>query len=122
MNIMNIALWVAQGLLAAAFLMAAKMKILSYEKYKVQAGPDVPSEESAFLIGLSELAGALGVILPWATNRYPILTPLAATGLEIVMLLALGFHYRHKHPFKNYIPALVLLALCVFVSIGRFLY
>ncbi len=117
---MNIALWVIQSLLAAAFLMAAKMKIFSYEKFKVQEGPDVPSQELAFIIGLSETAGALGLILPWATGRHMILTPIAASCLVIVMLLALGFHSRHKHPFGKYVPALVLLILCAFVAWERF--
>ena len=117
---MNIALWVVQGLLAAAFLMAGQMKVFAYEKYKAQAGPHTPSQGMVRFIGLSEAAGAIGLILPQATGILPILTPVAAAALGVVMVLALGFHARHKDPFGKFIPALVLLAMSVFVAWGRF--
>ena len=121
---MNIALWIVQGLLCIAFLMAGGMKVFAYEKYKKQAeehakGKGIISRELTTFIGISELAGALGLILPMATHTFPALTPLAALGLTIIMVLAVGFHLRRKEPPM---PAAVLLVLSAFVAIGRGLY
>lgn len=113
---MNIALWIVQALLSAAFLMSAGMKLFAYEKYQKMAnGPGV-SKGLVTFIGISELAGALGLILPLATHIAPLLTPLAALGLAIIMVLAIGFHIRRK---ESATPAAVLLVLTVFVTIGR---
>jgi len=119
---MNLALWIVQALLCAAFLMAGGMKLFAYEKYKKQAeqnapgkGPGVSKGLTTF-IGVSELAGGLGLILPQATHTAPALTPLAALGLAIIMILAIGFHLRRKEPAT---AAVVLLILSVFVTIGR---
>jgi uncharacterized membrane protein YphA (DoxX/SURF4 family) len=117
---MNIALWVLQGFLAFAFFMAGSMKAFSYEKFKKQAGPDAPSKGLASFIGLSEVAGAVGLLLPWATGVLPVLTPVAAAALALVMILGLGFHLQHKHPVGKFIPALVLLVLSSLVAMGRF--
>ena len=113
---MNLALWIVQGLLSAAFLMSGGMKLFAYEKYQKKAkGPGI-SRGLATFIGVSELAGALGLILPLATHTAPLLTPLAALGLAIVMILAIGFHVKRKEPAT---PAAVLLILAIFVTIGR---
>jgi hypothetical protein len=102
--------------------MAGGMKLFAYEKYRKQAeqnapgkGPGVSKGLTTF-IGISELAGGLGLILPQATHTAPVLTPLAALGLAIIMILAIGFHLRRKEPAT---AAVVLLILSVFVTIGR---
>jgi hypothetical protein len=69
------------------------------------------------LIGLSELAGAIGVVLPKAVNIAPWLTPTAAVGLATVMLLAAAYHIRRREPPAA--PA-VLFLLALFVAVGRF--
>lgn len=119
---MNVALWIVQGVLSAAFLMSGGMKLFAYEKYRRQAeahspgeGPGVSKGLTTF-IGISELAGALGLILPLATHTAPILTSLAALGLAIIMILAIGFHMGRKEPAT---PAVVLLVLAVVVTVGR---
>jgi hypothetical protein len=96
------------------------MKVFNYEKFKAQAGPDAPSKGLVKFIGLSELAGAVGMVLPWATGVWPLLTPVAASALALVMVLALGHHARLKHAFGKKIPALVFLVLSLFVAWGRF--
>lgn len=119
---MNLALWIVQGLLAAAFLMAGGMKLFAYERYmkmlaqRSPANPPSLSKGLVTFIGASEVAGALGLILPMVTGVAPILTPLAALGLAVVMVLAANFHLRRKEP-----PAvpLVLCALALFVVYGR---
>jgi uncharacterized membrane protein YphA (DoxX/SURF4 family) len=117
---MNIALWVVQGLLAFVFLMSGQMKVFSYGKYKAMTGAHAPSKGLTAFIGISELAGAIGVVLPWATGVLPILTPIAAAALAVVMVLSLGFHAMYKDPAGKYVPALVLLVLSVVVAYGRF--
>lgn len=116
---MNIALWVLQGLLAAAFLMVGSLKVFSYEKFKAQAGEHAVSRNLAAFIGSSEIAGALGLVLPGATGVAPFLTPVAAFALAVVMALGVGFHVRLKDPFAKAVPALVLLILTLLVGWGR---
>ena len=118
--VMNIALWVLQGLLAFAFGMAGNMKAFSYEKFKKQAGAHAPSKNLALFIGLCEIAGAIGLIIPWATGVVPVLTPVAASALALVMILGVGYHLQLKDPFSKAVPALVLFFLSVLVAAGRF--
>lgn len=117
---MNIALWIVQVLLAAAFLFAGINKAFRYE-YAHATLPwvkDVPRGLTAF-IGVAELLGGLGLLLPALTGILSWLTPLAATGLALVMLLAIGFHATRKEW-----PAIgvnsVFLLLAAFVTYGRF--
>jgi uncharacterized membrane protein len=97
------------------------MKVFAYEKYKKMGesrSPGKPglSKGLVSFIGISELAGAIGLILPMATGVAPILTTLAALGLAIVMLLAILFHVKRK---ESPVPVLVLLLLASFVVYGR---
>ena len=81
---MNIALWIAQGLLAAVFLFSGGMKfVMSIEEMTKQM--PMPGWFLHF-IGVCEVLGALGLILPWLTRIRPGLTPLAAAGLVIIMI------------------------------------
>jgi hypothetical protein len=68
---MNIALWVVQAVLALAFIAAGSMKVFAYEKYKAMSEKNGPMDLKRGLvtfIGLAELAGAIGVVLPMAAN------------------------------------------------------
>jgi hypothetical protein len=66
-----------------------------------------------------EMLAAAGLILPWATDIAPLLTPGAAVGLGVVMVGAAGTHIRLGEP-RNVAANGVLFALCVFVAINRF--
>lgn len=68
-------------------------------------------------IGLSEVLGAIGLILPAALRIKPVLTPIAAIGIAIIMIMATGYHISKGEPF---VPAIVLFALASFVAWGRF--
>jgi hypothetical protein len=116
----NIALWIAQILLLAAYGMAGFMKAttpiaeLIPQMGWVEAAP-------AWLvrfIGVAEIAGALGMVLPAATRILPWLTPLAALGLCVIQVLAMGVHLSRGEAFVLPIN-LVLLALAAFVLWGR---
>jgi len=91
------------------------MKLFAYEKFKGQSetsGPTGISRGLAAFIGVAELAGAVGIVLPMATNIAPSLGLWAAVGLSTIMLLAIGFHpRRHESPVAPGI--LFLLAVCV---------
>jgi hypothetical protein len=69
------------------------------------------------LIGVAEVAGALGLILPAATRIKPILTPLAAAGLFVIMVLASGLHLSLG---EKPIVQVILGGLAAFVAWGRF--
>ena len=118
---MNTALWIVQGLLSAMFLMAGLMKLAnSKEELKPKMGDwvDVVSTPGFKLIGLLELLGAVGIVLPMAIDVLPILTPVAAIGLVMTMLGAIGLHIQRKEydAIKKNIP---LLLLALFVAVGR---
>ncbi|MBI5822782.1 MAG: DoxX family protein [Chloroflexi bacterium] len=119
---MNIALWIIQGLLAAMYLMAGSMK--AFQPAKVRENPQMTwakNRSDVFIrfVGTSELLGALGLILPLITGILPWLTVLAAVGLTLIQLLAIFTEHLPKKEF-NVIPVnIVLLALAVFVTIGR---
>jgi len=116
---LNIVLWVVQAILAAMFLMAGVMKALQYERAKASLPwvKDV-SKGLVTFIGVSELLGGLGILLPWLTGILPWLTPLAAAGLALIMLLAIIFHARRGES-SAIIFNVVLLVLAAFVAYGR---
>lgn len=119
---METALWIAQALLAAIFVVTGTTK-LTQPRAKMAAGPmswaaDV-SDGQFRTIGVLELLGAAGLILPGVLHVAPILTPLAAAGLALTMVGAVATHLRVGE--ANRIgPPLLLLALALFVAIERF--
>ena len=119
---MNIALWIVQGLLAAMFTMAGIMKS-TQPKEKLAANMPWVNDYSATqvkLIGILELLGGLGTIIPWATGIAPILSPIAAAALGLTMVGA-GIYHIGKGEYKETGFNAVLLLLCAFVAYGRFI-
>jgi uncharacterized membrane protein YphA (DoxX/SURF4 family) len=118
---MNVVLWIVQGVLAAMFALAGVMKAFQPKDKLAGRLPWVEdfSQPTVRLIGIVELAAALGLILPAATGIAPILTPLAASGLAVVMVLAAITHGRRKEPSGIGFNA-VLFLLAAFVAWGRF--
>jgi hypothetical protein len=96
------------------------MKVFAYEKYRTMSeknGPSGLTHGLVTFIGLSEIAGAVGIVLPMAVNVAPWLSPAAAAGLATVMLLAIFYHVRRHEPPT--VPGILLL-LSLFVAVGRF--
>src|SRR5204863_2323101 len=113
---MIIALWVVQGLLAALFLFAGGMKlVLPIEK--MTAGVPMPGLFLRF-IGVVEVLGALGLILPGLLRSRPELTPLAATGLIILMIGAVVLTIIGDGVGAAVVPFVTGL-LAAFVAYGR---
>jgi len=118
---MNIVLWIIAGLLAAAFLAAGTMK-LTQPKEKLSAGMPWTDDFSAGAIkgiGALELLAAIGLVLPAALDIVPVLVPLAALGLVLVMAGAMVTHARRKEN-QMIVVNLALAALAGIVAWGRF--
>jgi uncharacterized membrane protein YphA (DoxX/SURF4 family) len=119
---MNIVLWIVQVLLAAMYGMSGTMKTFQTAKAREQF-PWAKNRSDSFVrfVGISEVLGALGLILPWVTGILPWLTVLAAIGLALIQLLAIFTEHLPKKEY-NIIPInIVLLALAVFVVLGRWI-
>jgi uncharacterized membrane protein YphA (DoxX/SURF4 family) len=115
---MKIALWIAQGLLAAIFLFAGGVKlIMPIEEMLKQMPIPLPGWFVRFT-GIVELLGALGLILPWLLRIRLGLTPLAAAGLVIVMIGATAYNLA-AGDVASALITLVVGLLCAFVAYGR---
>lgn len=112
----NRALWIVQGLLAALFLFAGGMKLITPVEVLSVMSP-FPGEFIRF-IGVCEVLGAVGLVLPYALRILPGLTSLAAAGLVVIMvgatvtMLAIGGGLLA-------LPTLLLGLLAALVSYGR---
>ena len=116
---MNTALWVAQALLALVFTMAGATKVVLPREQlarRMHWATDWPRMRIK-LLGLAEVAGAAGLLVPAATGIVPALTPVAAICLAVLMAGAIGTHRRLR---ENSLPPAILGVLCVAVAIGRF--
>ena len=115
---MNTLLWIIQALLAALFLFAGGTKlIMPVEEMTRQMPLPLPGWFLRF-IGVAELLGALGLVLPGLLRIQPRLTPLAAAGLVIIMIGATVLTMMGGEVAMALIP-LVVGILCSFVFYGR---
>ena len=119
---MNIALWIIAGFLAVAFAGAGLAKLTSSKDDLLPKMPAVADLSEAQIrgIGAAELLGAIGLILPPLVDIAPLLAPLAAAGLVVTMVGAVGVHVRRGDGIAAATPAVVLGALAVFVAVMRF--
>lgn len=116
---LNIGLWAAQIVLGAMFTMIGVMKTFTPIDQLAEGLPWVAEWAGLIrFIGVSELAGGLGLILPAALRIRPGLTPLAALGLLIIMILAAGFH-AVQGEWASLPVNIVLGGLAAFVFWGR---
>jgi uncharacterized membrane protein YphA (DoxX/SURF4 family) len=118
---MDTALWIVQVLLALLFLMAGLMKATQPREKLAERTPYVEDLTDGQLrtIGILELLGAVGLVLPALTGILPWLTPLAAVGLALTMVGAIIVHFR-RGEYPNIIMNVVLLGMALFVASGRF--
>ncbi len=116
---LNVLLWIVQGILALLFLFAGGMKlVLPIEQ--MTAGPNALPVSGLFLrfIGVTEVLGAIGLILPGLLRIRTGLTPLAAAGLVIIMMGAVVITVQGGSVGGAVVPAIVGL-LAAFVAYGR---
>jgi uncharacterized membrane protein YphA (DoxX/SURF4 family) len=118
---MNVTLWILQAALAAMFGLAGVMKSTQPKDKLAEKLPWVKDFSPGVVkfIGVAELAAALGLILPAALDIAPVLTPLAATGLVVIMIGAIITHARRKEPQAIAFNAVLLIVAAV-IAWGRF--
>jgi uncharacterized membrane protein len=118
---MNVFLWIVQAILAALFAMSGLVKVLQPKDKLADKYPWMQdfSQATVRLIGVMELLGAIGLIVPAAAGIAPVLTPIAGTGLAVMMVLAAAVHIRRKESSGVAVSA-VLFVLAALVAWGRF--
>lgn len=110
---MSIALYILNALLALVFLVTGAMKLVRSKAALAGAGMTWTEDSTSAqvkLVGALEIVGALGLILPLATGIAPILSPIAAIGLAIVMVGAAVVHLRHQ---ESPVPPIALAILAI---------
>lgn len=118
---MNITLWIIAGVLAVLFLASGAAK-LARPKARLAAGMpalDGLGPGAIKTIGALEVLAAIGLVLPATLDIAPVLVPLAAVGLGLLMAGAAVIHLR-RHEAQGVVVTLVLLALAAVVAWGRF--
>ncbi len=117
---MNRALWTVQTLVALFFGLASAAPKLFLPPEALPPLPIPLPRELILFIGVAEMAGALGLILPGITKIRPGLTPLAAAGLVLVTIGATVYQLAAGEP-GNAVFAIVLGAICAFLAYGRWI-
>lgn len=113
-------LWVATVLLVVGYGLAGLMKTFRPIPVlaKMMGWPGDVSASLVRFVGVSEIAGALGLVLPLLTGTLVWLTPLAAIGLSLIQVLAIGFHARREETGKTLPVNVILLGLSLFIAWG----
>lgn len=116
---MQLALWLTSGFLAVAMVAAGGMKLATSRVRLAERmrWARTWKDRDVKLLGLAEVLGGLGLILPHATGLWPVLTPIAASCLVVLMLGAVKTHLDLAEPVVA--PA-VLASFGLFVALGRF--
>jgi uncharacterized membrane protein YphA (DoxX/SURF4 family) len=114
---MNIALWIIQVLLALLFLFAGGVKLVMPIEEMTKGMPMAIPGLFLRFIGVCEVLGGLGLILPMLLRIKPWLTPIAAVGLGVIILGAIAFSLK-LGVMQALIPFVVELLL-IFVAYGR---
>lgn len=121
---LNGVLWSLQALFGFFFVGSGFGKVLLYDEALYTAAPQAVawyaavSQPLIVFIGICEVLGGVGLILPAMTRVKPMLTPLAGAGLTLTMILAAGFHLMRGE--YELVPANLLLgAVSAFIAAGR---
>lgn len=119
---MNTFLWILQGLLAAVFMMTGLMKLVMKKEAAADRMGYVEDFTQSQLhgIGVLELMGAAGLILPPLTGILPLLTPLAALCLALIMVGAFFTHLRRDEIIPMGIMNIMLFTMGIIVAYSRF--
>jgi len=119
---MNVFVWIIQAVLTFMFVMVGAMKLMMpKEKMQDKMGYVEDFTQGQINgIGVLEVLGAMGLILPMAFNILPILTPLAAIGLALTMVGAFLTHLRRGEIVPMGIMNIMLFVMAIFVATYRF--
>jgi uncharacterized membrane protein YphA (DoxX/SURF4 family) len=124
---MNTLIWIGQIVLAAVFFVAGAVKLFAYKtliktiEERRRTEPIEMTRGQGVVVGLLEIAGAMGVILPpaWTPDALApdyLLVRLAAVGLAILMVAATIYHFRRR---ESAAPSISAFLLALFVIVGR---
>jgi uncharacterized membrane protein YphA (DoxX/SURF4 family) len=119
---MNVALWTIAVVLAVGFLASGVMKLVQPREKLAASGYGFVedfSDTSVKAIGALEVLAAIGLTLPAALDIVPVLVPLAAVGVALLMIGAIVTHYRRHEP-QGIVVTVALLVLAIVVAWGRF--
>jgi DoxX-like family len=118
---MNVVLWIIAGLLAVAFLASGVLKLARPKEKLVASGMGALEHFSGGTvkaIGVLEVLAAVGLILPAALGVAPVLVPLAALGVVLLMVGAIVVHLGRREA-QGVAVTMALLAMAVVVVWGR---
>ena len=117
----NVVLWILQILAGGLFVLAGIMKVILSKEKLAASAPWVEdfSATQVRLIGLAESLGSLGLILPGLTGILPVLTPVAAACLIVIMVGAVYTQFRRKETSGLVLPTALLL-VSLLIAMGRF--
>jgi uncharacterized membrane protein YphA (DoxX/SURF4 family) len=119
---MNTFLWISQMCLAAIFLYAGVMNLLAFQKQHLRpaAGPSFQcigvSAPTACAIGLAEILGAVGLLVPLGAQQPYFVAQVSAGALALLLLAACVHHARRR---EQTAPIVALFFLAIFVIVGR---
>lgn len=119
----NLLLWIGQALLALAFAGVGYGHASRFDQMSTGASMGwmaAVGRDQMRIIGILEILGAIGLILPAATGILPWLTPVAATCFAILMLFAIVLHARRPGEGANIVFNLVLGVIAGPIAYGRF--
>jgi hypothetical protein len=118
---MNTVVWIVQGLLALLFCTSGLLLLLQPKEKLAPKMPFVNDYSPALvkLVAFSHILGALGIPLPLLLHLYPVLTPIAASCLAFVMILAMRYNLSRQDR-KGVVTDLVFGVLFVFIAYYRF--
>lgn len=118
---MNTTLWIIQTLLAAFFILPGFGKINNSKQKHIEDG-HLKAEDSVIpvrVLGILELLGCIGIIVPWLTGIIPMLTPITAVCFCLIMLSGIVVHIKKKE-YKMLPMLAVVFTLAAFVAYYRF--
>lgn len=116
---LSIITWVLSGLVAVLFLMAGTMKVLKpHNADKPMPTLSDYSEGQVRLLGVAEIVGAIGLILPVLTGILPWVTVVAGLGLAAIQFLAIFAHRRHNENFTMNIIVMVMALVVVVLRLA----
>jgi hypothetical protein len=119
----NTWLWILAGFLAAIFLGTGVLKLTTPRDRLVAAGMGWAgdfSQDNIRLIGVAELLGAVGLVLPALLGVASVLVPISAVCLAALMVGATVVHGRRREFLPDALRSLVLVVMCVVLAVYRF--
>ena len=117
---MSLVLWIAQTVLAVGMLGPGFVHAFRYDR-AVERLPWLAAvgRHGMAIIGILEILGGIGLIVPAVTGILVWLTPLAAAMIALLMLFAIGFHLR-RGELRSIRINVLLLVIAAFIAYGRF--